>query len=166
MAWVPLQLPPAVVVTGQWAKRQVIAPFAAFQSSTRPDLKSPQEFVISETITPGSFSRSDTIAPDSMSLKTLTASVTAASAAPTIWVGKVAKMPTTSEKAPMTSFGRCWMIVGTLRCPSSSIKVLACPASFSNVWIMLQGMSLRWRTILSDRKRPWTIRLFITSVSK
>ena len=166
MAWVLPQPLAAVVIAGQPPKKQSITCVAAFQSPTRPDVRSPQPFVKSETITPGIFSRSDTIAPDPMSLKTLTASVTAAPAALRIWVGNLAKMPTTSEISVITSCGRFWMIVGTLPFSSSSIKFLASSASDSNVWMTLQGMSLRRRTILSDRKRPWTIRLLIASVSE
>lgn len=155
MAWVLPQVWAAVVATGHLAMMHV----AAWTMS-------PQSLVTSETIRPGTFSRSDTIAPDSMSLKILTASVTTAPAAPMIWVGKLAKMPTTFEKAPMTSFGRSWMIVGTLPSSSSSIKFLASSASFSNVRMTLQGMSLRRSTIWLDRKRAWTIRLVIALVSK
>lgn len=165
IAWVLPQLPAAVVATAQSRKTQP-SPVTAFQSSTRPEVRSPQPFVISETITPGMFARSDVIAPVPISLKTWTASVTAALAPSTIWLGKVPKMPTNWEKIPLTSSGRCDMIVGTVPFFSSSIKVLASSASFSNVLMISQGMSLRRRTILSDRKRPWTIRLLIASVSK
>lgn len=167
MAWVPPQLRSvAVMVLGQLTNSQAIASVIAFQSSTRPDVRSPQAFVISETTTPGKFARSDVILPVSMSLKIWTASVIAASAAPTISVGKLAKIPTIFLKALMASSGRSWMIVGTLPCSSSSRKVLASSASFSNLWMVSQGMSLRRRTIFSDRKRPWTIRLLIASVYK
>lgn len=167
MDWVLPQLrSAAVVVTGQSPKKQANASVAAFQSSSRPDVRSPQAFVISETITPGNLSRSSTIAPVSMSLKTLTAPVIAASATSTIWVGKLTKMRMRSEIAPVTSSGRFSMILGTLPCSSSSTKALASAASFSNVWMMSHGMSLRRRTIFWDRKRPLTIRLLIASVSK
>lgn len=167
MAWVPPQLRSvAVMVLEQPKILQSIASAIAFQSSTRPDVRSPQAFVISETTTPGKFARSDVILPVSMSLKIWTASVIAASATPTIWVGKLAKIPTIFLKALMASSGRSLMIVGTLPCSSSSIKILASAASFSNVWMVSQGMSLRRRTIFSDRKRPWTIRLLIASVYK
>lgn len=146
MGWVPPQLrstAAAVVVTGQSPKRQANASVAAFQPSSRPDVRSPQAFVISETITPDIFSRSSTIAPDSMSLKTLTAPVIAASAMSTISVGKLTKMRMRSEIAPVTSSGRFSMILGTLPCSSSSTKALASAASFSNVLMMSQGVSLR-----------------------
>lgn len=122
VAWVPLQLPSAaVLVVGQLTIKHA--------ASQKPGVRSPQVFSKSETITPGICSSSDTIAPLSMSLKTLTTSVTAASATLTIWVGKLKKMPTTVEKALMTSCGRSWMIVGTWPFWNSSTNFWASPAS-------------------------------------
>ncbi len=144
----------ALDVTGQASKKQAMAFVAASQSSSRPDVRSPQALVMSETAMLGMFSISETMAPVSMSLKRLAASVTAASAAPTSWLGRVMKMPTTSEKAEMTSLGRSWMMVGTWPSSICSTNCCAWPASVSRVWIMLQGMSLAYLTILSERRRP------------
>ena len=85
-AWVfdALQELTASVLTGQSTNKQPIALVAAFQSSSRPAVRSLQALVISETTTPGKFSMSDTIAPLPISLKTLAASVMPASATLTI----------------------------------------------------------------------------------
>lgn len=96
----------AVVATVHWTKAQPITCVTAFQSSSRPDVKSLQALVISETITPGNFERSSTIAPLWMSLKTLTAPVIVASATLRISVGNVKKILRRFEIAPMTSSGR------------------------------------------------------------
>lgn len=106
------------------------------------------------------------IVPVSMSLNTLTAPVIADLVTSRISVGKLTKMRVRFKKVPVISSGRFSMILGTLPCSSSSTKVLASAASFSNVRMMSQGMSLRRPTILLDWNKPWKIRLLIASVSK
>lgn len=152
-----LQASELCVKVAQGPKKQAVACVKAFQSSTTPAVKSPQPAVTTETTSPSIASMSETMAPLSISLNTFTASVTAASAAPRSLVGSVRAMLATSVNAPTISCGKSLIIVGTSLFSIYLTNFSTSSASVSRVLIMLQGISVAYRTNLFDRRMPFSI---------
>ena len=148
------QEPAVALGVGQSPKKQAMSLVASSHASTRPLVRLPQPAVMSETTMPGTRARSDTMEPSSMSSKTLTASVTAASAAPRISVGRDMAILMASLTFPMTSSGRSWMISGTWPCSSWVMKSRAASASFSRVLMVSQGIWATSWTKLRERRSP------------
>ena len=142
------------VGVGQSPKKQAMPPVASAQASTRPLVMSPHPAVTSETTTPETWARSSMMVPSSISLKRLAASVTTDWAASSNAVGRVTAILITSPNVPITSSGRSVIRSGTRPCCIWVTKFSASSASFSSVWMILQGIRLAYSRKFLDRSRP------------